>query len=133
MASLSPREFDQEMNEGPSDLELAFVAQGLSIEQARKTLRVVSGEDEALKLLGYYRDIDDREFAGYDELLATVDSSKTLRRAQDLYDKEVSESTTLIPREACFMGEHKDKEGNGRDTPESGSHFYEHQATRQLD
>ena len=112
-------------DQGPTDLELAFVNQGLSLDQARRALKVVEGDEErALRVLGRYRDDNGKDFYDFSSFLEILVSAKarlSLRgsRNEDLYSEDVTDRTVLVPREALMQGAY-------RDTVEESSHYWEH-------
>jgi len=112
-------------DQGPTDLELAFVNQGLSLDQARRALKVVEGDEErALRVLGRYRDDNGKDFYDFSSFLEILESAKarlSLRgsRNEDLYSEDVTDRTVLVPREALMQGAY-------RDTVEESSHYWEH-------
>ncbi|MBU2615652.1 MAG: hypothetical protein KKC19_00960 [Nanoarchaeota archaeon] len=117
-----------EENEGRiiSDLELPLVLEGLSVSQARRTLELIPNSEEALKMVEYYWMTSERDFANYNIFLEGI---RYAMRKKDtprgLYEEEILERTSLVPKESLFSTSYRDK-------PHRSAHFYEHLATQLL-
>jgi len=94
----------------PTDLELAFVHQGLSLDQARRALKIVEGDKErALRVLGRYRNDNGKDFYDFSAFLEALESAKA-RPSHDKnsletnsYFEDVMNRTVPVPEEVLIQ------------------------------